>query len=93
MEELGERVSEYISDRKISFDGECYHSRIPLEIMKIVIQYGVNLNSVQWEGVWKDGNKLHVVLSFKMAEAAKQSKSETIPEENNPEKDYVVLKG
>lgn len=92
MEELGEMISEFISDRKISFDGECYHSRIPMEIMKIVQQHGVNLNSVQWEGVWKDGNKFHVVLTFKTTEAQKQFQSETITEENNPEKDYVILK-
>lgn len=85
--ELGEKVAEFSGERKISFDGECYHSRWPLEIIKILKQYGVELNNVQWEGVWKKENELHIVLVFFERRESEESKTE------NDTDDYVVLKG
>ena len=90
--ELGDRIIEFITYRKISFDGECHHSRIPLEIVKILEQYSVQLNGVQWEGVWRDKNKFHIVLTFGTAEAEQQSQSENVTEEIDQDSDYVILK-
>jgi hypothetical protein len=84
--ELGDRVIEFVKKRKISFDGQCYHSRIPLKIIKFLQQYGIKLNGVQWEGIWSDGKNFHIVLTF----GEKQSSKEI--SKNSTDDDYVVLK-
>jgi len=85
--ELGDRINKFVANRKISFDGECYHSRIPLEIIKLLQQYGVKLNDVQWEGIWKDGKSFHIVLTFSSEQNKEASKTTT------EEDDYITLKG
>lgn len=84
--DLGGRISKFTANRKISFDGECYHSRLPLEIVKILQQYGVELSNVQWEGVWMAGKSFRVILIFGEKIILKEASKTT---EDN---DYVVLK-
>ena len=86
--ELGDRISKFLASRKISYDGECYHTRIPLEIIKILQQNGVKLNGVRWEGIWKDEKCFHIVLTFGEVQSSKE-KTKTVTEDD----DYVVLKG
>ncbi|MBI5355549.1 MAG: hypothetical protein HZB68_03790 [Candidatus Aenigmarchaeota archaeon] len=86
--ELGDRINKFVANRKISFDGECYHSRIPLKIIKFLQQYCVELNGVQWEGVWKDGKCFHIVLTF----GEKLSSKETSKTITTEEDDYIILK-
>lgn len=85
--ELGDRIIEFVKKRKISFDGQCYHSRIPLKIIKLLQQYGVKLNGVQWEGIWKDGKRFHIVLTFSSEQNKETSKTATTEED-----DYIILK-
>jgi hypothetical protein len=86
MVELGDRINKFMANRKISYDGECYHTRIPLEIIKILQQYGVKLNGVQWEGVWKDEKSFHVILTISLEQNKETSKTVTT------EDDYITLK-
>jgi hypothetical protein len=84
--DLGERVIEFVKKRKISFDGQCYHSRIPLKIIKFLEECDVKPDSVQWEGIWGDGKIFHVVLTFgKKKGFEKPSKNST------EDDDYIVL--
>lgn len=85
--ELGNRVTEFVKKRKISFDGQCYHSRIPLKIIKFLQRYGVRLNGVQWEGIWGDGKIFHVVLTFGEEQSYKETSKNSTEDE-----DYIVLK-
>ncbi len=89
---LGERIEEFSAERKISFDGECYHLRLPIDIMKTVRKYVENILNVHWSGIWKNDDWLYVVLGFKMKETVKETKSEKITVKQNDDGDYVVLK-
>lgn len=59
-----ERILEFNKDRKVSFDNECHHARIPLELVKTVKKEGLDTSKVHWEGAWKDKGRVFVVLAF-----------------------------
>ena len=85
--ELGERIEKISIQRKISFDGKSYHSRILLELIQALEKFGAKVESVLWDGIWKDFSSLHVVLTF--------STEENVSHENQTESensdDYVEI--
>lgn len=86
--ELGKRIEEFSAKRKVSPDGECFHLRFPIDMMRIVKKYVENIRNVHWNGIWKNDNWLYVVLGFQI----KETKSEKITVKQNDDGDYVVLK-
>ncbi len=84
------RVTEFSANRKISYDGECYLTRVPLEIMKTLQHYNDDTDKAHWEGVWNDGKKRYVILSFEH-ENTDDNKEEYESIEEDEEKNYVIL--
>ena len=89
---LGKKIAEFSDDRKISFDGTCYHLRLPLEIMKMLQQNFAVTDSVLLKGAWKDETGIHVVLTFSSKEKTTPQKEIKEALEETDEDDYVVLK-
>jgi len=84
--DLGDRIEELSIERKISFDGKSYHSRIPIEIVQTLEKLGTKIENVRWDGVWKNQNNLHIVLTF-----STENNESDVTESENSEDDYVVL--
>lgn len=89
--ELGERIEEYSTERKVSFDGDSYHLRLPIDIIKILLKFLTDITNVHWSGIWKNKNRLHIVLSFSL-ENYEERDEEIFDEEKIPNDEYVVLR-
>ena len=87
--DLGDRIEEFSAERKISFDGECYHIRLPLELIETIKKKKIKPSKVHWEFSWWDGTSLHVVLTFGQK---KDNDIENQTNDNDSDGDYVVLK-
>ena len=85
------RVTEFSADRKISHDGESYLTRVPSEIMRILQQYNDDTDKAHWEGVWNDGKKRYVILSFDHEDTDENEEEEYEDVEEDEEKNYVTL--
>ena len=91
--DLGDRIEEFSAERKIYYDGECFHQRLPIKLIKILRKFIKKVVSVHWEGVWKNDDWLYVVLCFRIKEIEKKSKIEKMTVKESDDGEYVVLRG
>lgn len=82
---LGILLQEFNKLRRISFDGECYHLRIPLKIIALLKKEGFSSERATFETLWRNERKMHLVLTF-------EPKSDEKPDEKTEEDDYIEIK-
>ena len=88
---LGERIIKFSTERKISFDGESYHLRLPIDIVKTLLKFLTKITNVHWSGIWKNRNRLHVILTFDLENFDEDMSKNTLDNERI-EDEYVVLR-
>jgi len=84
--ELKERVIDFQINKKISFDGKSYVTRLPTEVTRFLEKQGISAREVMIEGIWKiKGNVFCVVMIFGNTRLEKNF-------ENDTDEDFVELK-
>lgn len=86
--ELEEKVLEFSTIKKASFDGKSYLIRLPAELVRILEERKIPVENILLEGIWNlKNNTLCVLMIF-----GEKPENEKKPANEKEDEDYVVLR-
>ena len=88
------RVVEFRTLKRASFDGKSYVIRLPSEVVRFLKERGISVEDMVLEGIWKLKERIFgVLMIFGNSEGSAEQET-TQGKDNHPDdaNDYLVLK-